>query len=205
MLKLDSENWQRFYDTKYIKMEKLVPFDTAINNPHYRFTWSLDKVGDGDGRKLLDVGCNMGIMCGLASKCGFTVSGVDVSIEAINDAKDNVPEGEFKQAYADKDIPFEKESFDVVTALEILEHVRDLDGFINECMRVLKPGGMFIATTPIGKAYYVKEHVRFFDFYSLHDVFKKKAEWFKISKVFKISENDSNGRLLFGIEVKKDD
>ena len=43
---------------------------------------------------------------------------------------------------------FEDESFEVVTAIEVMEHVADLDGTIREMHRVLRPGGRFFITTP---------------------------------------------------------
>lgn len=45
-------------------------------------------------------------------------------------------------------LPFKKSSFDVVTSLDTIEHVKEWEQFLAECKRVLKPGGLFICSTP---------------------------------------------------------
>lgn len=201
LVKSDAE-WQSFYNNKFISVEKAVYGDDK--NPHYRFQWVLKKAGNGVGKKCLDVGCSTGLLSKMMQRAGFLPSGIDVSAEAVKYAKDYIGEGEFKVAFADQHIPFEDNSFDVVTCLEVFEHVKDLPHMVSEILRVCKPGGMILVTTPIGTNYNCPEHVRYFDFYTLFDVFDPICKDFKISRIYKIGPQEGE-RKLWAVEVTKDD
>jgi len=72
--------------------------------------------------------------------------GVDVDSEAVGYCRDRGLQ-QVSQATADR-LPFEGESFDLVTALDVVEHIDDDMGALREMRRVLKPGGMLLLTVP---------------------------------------------------------
>ncbi|MER2599595.1 MAG: class I SAM-dependent methyltransferase [Caldilineales bacterium] len=95
-------------------------------------------------RRVLDVGCGAGNMMHHLSHYGEVV-GVDTYSPALTVAQQrgfNVQEGS-----AD-DLPFEAASFDIVTLLDVVEHVPNEHGVFSECYRVLKPGGKLVVTVP---------------------------------------------------------
>lgn len=95
--------------------------------------------------RLLDVGCSSGAFLLSARKLGFQVEGVEPSADAAETARSmglQVFNGFLEQArYPDA-------SFDAVTLIEIVEHVRDALALLRECARILRPGGVVLITTP---------------------------------------------------------
>lgn len=91
---------------------------------------------------LLDLGCGGGLLAPHVS--GYRHVGVDLSATALEVAAAHGVE----PVRADvADLPFEDESFDVVVAGEIFEHVEDLPGTVAEAVRVLRPGGVVVCDT----------------------------------------------------------
>lgn len=98
--------------------------------------------------RILDVGCGGGFLSNALAKEKLNVSAVDLSSESIQVAKahDTTFSVHYQTADA-SNLPFEDHSFDVITAMDFLEHVEDPKNIIKECARVLKPGGLFIFHT----------------------------------------------------------
>ena len=96
-------------------------------------------------KKIIDIGCGPGGNILLLKDFGH-VTGLDMSAEALKFAKTNNFD-ELVQA-SGTDIPFENESFDMVTSFDVLEHIDDDEAVIREAMRILKPGGLFVVTVP---------------------------------------------------------
>jgi len=97
-----------------------------------------------EGKKVLDLGCGTGR--GIKHLYDFKaadVYGVDVSKKMLEIAKKKFKKANFILADAEN-LPFEDESFDVVTALFLIVHVGDLKKTFEEAYRVLKNGGFFI-------------------------------------------------------------
>ena len=103
------------------------------------------RLGFKDNLKILDLGCGTGKMLKVLKQFGET-TGVDSSQKAIEYCKTKGA-GNVVLADATK-LPFRKESFDVVTAMELLEHIEDDAGALREWFRVLKPGGVLFLTAP---------------------------------------------------------
>lgn len=95
--------------------------------------------------RLLDIGCGAGTLLTVAKRVGWDAQGVEVSVPTVEYLRKqglNVFAGELAQA------SFPTGHFDVVTAGELLEHVPDPSSLVAEVARILRPGGVFWATTP---------------------------------------------------------
>jgi methionine biosynthesis protein MetW len=111
---------------------------------------------DGPGKRVLDLGCRDGALTE-AYASGNDIVGVDADKEALAEAARRGIETH----WADLDQPLElgDDSFDVVVAGELLEHLRDPHRLVAEIRRLLKPGGTFVASVP--NAYRLKGRLRF--------------------------------------------
>jgi 2-polyprenyl-3-methyl-5-hydroxy-6-metoxy-1,4-benzoquinol methylase len=110
----------------------------------------------GPGRRVLDLGCRDGALT-LAYLDGTDIVGVDADREALEEAA----QLGIETHWADLDQPLElrDESFDVVVAGELLEHLRDPQRVVGEIRRVLRPRGTFVASVP--NAYRLKNRLQF--------------------------------------------
>lgn len=97
--------------------------------------------------KSLDVGCGSGRKVGLWMKSrNRDYVGVDVSANAVEEARSlGLQASEIDDATS---LPFPDASFDVITCIEVLEHLFNPNDAIDEMSRVLKPGGILIVTVP---------------------------------------------------------
>ncbi|MGD0028125.1 MAG: class I SAM-dependent methyltransferase [Candidatus Bathyarchaeia archaeon] len=97
---------------------------------------------------VLDVGCGDGFVTRAISKLPgvMEVHGVDISDTAIRVAKSKYPHIDFKVGQV-ANLPFERNYFDVVVAIELIEHIYDTEQMFREFSRVLKDAGHLIITT----------------------------------------------------------
>ena len=110
----------------------------------------------GPGKHVLDIGCRYGALS-RAYLQGNEVVGIDVDRWALDQAAGLGIETQWVDA--EEGLPFEDESFDVVVAGELLEHVRDPAALVGEARRVLRPGGTFVGSVPNG--FRLKNRLRF--------------------------------------------
>jgi methionine biosynthesis protein MetW len=110
----------------------------------------------GPGRRVLDLGCRDGALSAAYLE-GNDVVGVDIDREALAEAERRGLETQW--ADLDEPLAFADESFDVVVAGELLEHIRTPQSLIDEARRVLRPGGTFVGSTPNG--FRLKNRLRF--------------------------------------------
>ncbi|KAM4040302.1 ubiquinone biosynthesis O-methyltransferase, mitochondrial [Anomaloglossus baeobatrachus] len=106
------------------------------------------------GIRILDVGCGGGLLSEPLGRLGAAVTGIDP-------VEDNIRTGELHKSFdpvLDKCIQYRHcsiedivehgmESFEAVVASEVVEHVNDVESFIQSCFQVLKPGGSLFITT----------------------------------------------------------
>jgi SAM-dependent methyltransferase len=110
----------------------------------------------GPGRRVLDLGCRYGALTRAYAE-GNDVVGVDVDRDALAEAaKLGI---ETRWADVEQPLPFEDESFDVVVAGELLEHVRDPERLVAEARRLLRPGGRLVGSVP--NAFRLMNRLRF--------------------------------------------
>ena len=98
------------------------------------------------GSYVLDVGCNAGALDIPLIKKGCHVKGIDLVEDLVERAKKN---GVFAQVGEAEDLSmFDNDKFDVVICTEVLEHLYDPTLALKEAYRVLKKGGLYLATVP---------------------------------------------------------
>lgn len=123
------------------------PYVSCFNYSRHRLDALMEKVmpKPAGTMRLLDVGCGTGHYMARLAGLGYTVSGVDGSEEMLKHAKANNPGADIRRADVES-LPFPDGSFDVVIAIEVLRYLPDPSKCISEMGRVLKPGGVCIAT-----------------------------------------------------------
>lgn len=99
------------------------------------------------GLDMLDVGCGGGLVCEGLARLGANVTGIDADENAIHVAKDHAEQSSLTIKYecgAAEDL---KQQYDVVFALEIIEHVDNTDLFVKTILNLCKPDGIVIFST----------------------------------------------------------
>jgi 2-polyprenyl-6-hydroxyphenyl methylase/3-demethylubiquinone-9 3-methyltransferase len=103
-----------------------------------------------DGIRILDIGCGGGILCEPLARLGAAVVGADPSPDNIKAAKLHAERGSLTIDYrvaAAETLTSAGERFDVVLAMEVVEHVADVGLFVRCCADMTKPGGLMVAAT----------------------------------------------------------
>jgi SAM-dependent methyltransferase len=95
--------------------------------------------------QVLDVGCGTGAWLKRLGGLGYrNLAGIDIDV-----GPPKLGETTLNQVDLDwEEFPFEDASFDLVTSIEVIEHLENTGVYLREVMRVLKPGGYFLLTTP---------------------------------------------------------
>jgi 2-polyprenyl-6-hydroxyphenyl methylase/3-demethylubiquinone-9 3-methyltransferase len=100
------------------------------------------------GKTALDVGCGAGLMCEPLARLGAKVTGVDAAPENVAAAKAHASAQGLPIDYRAADVVTLKGSFDLVTSMEVIEHVTDPAAFIAALVARLADGGLMILSTP---------------------------------------------------------
>ncbi len=102
-------------------------------------------------QKVLDVGCGGGLLCEAMAAEGAQVTGIDLAAETLQTARLHLLESglevDYRQMAVEDLAKTEAGQYDVVTCLEMLEHVPDPVSVIRATVRLLKPGGTLILST----------------------------------------------------------
>ena len=103
------------------------------------------------GKMIIDVGCGGGILAESMAARGANVTGIDMAPTPLQIAKLHLLESgqqvEYLQITAEDMAETHAGQFDIVTCMEMLEHVPDPASVVNACARLVKPGGMVFMST----------------------------------------------------------
>ncbi|WP_371823310.1 bifunctional 2-polyprenyl-6-hydroxyphenol methylase/3-demethylubiquinol 3-O-methyltransferase UbiG [Paracoccus sp. Z118] len=103
-----------------------------------------------EGLRLLDIGCGGGLMAEPMARLGATVTGADAADGNIAVARLHAEQSGLEidyRATTAEALVTENRTFDVVLALEIVEHVAEPQDFVTTCARLLRPGGLLVMST----------------------------------------------------------
>jgi 2-polyprenyl-3-methyl-5-hydroxy-6-metoxy-1,4-benzoquinol methylase len=121
-------------------------FDLETVNKHYSLYVNLLNPFHKPGKKLLDLGCGPGFFLKSAEQAGWTAEGVEISPIAT-DYANKVVKVKVQNSSLEK-VHFPEENFDVITLLDVIEHLRDPLQTLREIHRILKQDGVLLLNTP---------------------------------------------------------
>jgi SAM-dependent methyltransferase len=99
------------------------------------------------GHSVLEVGCGEGYGTALLASAADRIVGVDYDAATAAHAAVSYPQARFVRANLAA-LPVASRSVDVLVTLQVIEHVWNHPEFVGECLRVLRPGGLLLVTTP---------------------------------------------------------
>lgn len=137
---------------KFRPLHKLNPTRLAYIRDQVAAHFGRDPVGPAplSGLRVLDVGCGGGLLSEPLARLGGDVVGIDAGEENVRIAQSHAEAGglaiDYRHAPAE-DLAAAGESFDVVLAMEVVEHVADLDAFLDAACALVRPGGALVIAT----------------------------------------------------------
>jgi SAM-dependent methyltransferase len=105
------------------------------------FEDAIRRTGVREGNTVLDVGCGPGGFCRLTAETGATTVGIDASHALIEISRERAPSARFNVGDM-QFLPYEDDTFDVVTAFNSLQYAADRVAALDEARRVARPGGI---------------------------------------------------------------
>lgn len=146
----DPAELQKFSDLAHRWWDPASEFRPLHEINPLRLEW-IDRVAALSTKRVLDVGCGGGILAEGMAGLGADVTGIDLSEKALSVARLHLYESGHKVDYhhvsAEQFASEQADSFDVVTCMEMLEHVPDPASTIAACAALVKPGGHVFFST----------------------------------------------------------
>jgi 2-polyprenyl-6-hydroxyphenyl methylase/3-demethylubiquinone-9 3-methyltransferase len=137
---------------KFAPLHRLNPVRIGYIRDRVAAHWRRDALGGAPlaGLSLVDIGCGGGLLCEPMRRLGATVTGIDaaadnIEVAALHAGKQGLAI-DYRQSTAEA-LAGAGTQFDIVLALEIVEHVADADLFLRSCSRLVKPGGLLFLST----------------------------------------------------------
>jgi 2-polyprenyl-3-methyl-5-hydroxy-6-metoxy-1,4-benzoquinol methylase len=126
-----------------------VSADEAWTDSHIALRVTEALTAEPDVRRVLDAGCGNGNLSARIAAAGFQVTGFDASASGIEHARGAFPGVRFEVAEAYEDLRERFDDvFDACVCVEVIEHLYDPRAFVDRIYEVLRPGGLFVLTTP---------------------------------------------------------
>jgi 2-polyprenyl-3-methyl-5-hydroxy-6-metoxy-1,4-benzoquinol methylase len=140
-------------------MEKIMEFTcerlilgktkALVENEHLaRYRYAMQMVR---GKRVADIACGTGYGTQMLAKAGAqSVHGMDLSVEAVEFCRENynAPNVTYSVANAQKLAAIGDSEFDLVVSFETIEHLPEVEAYVEEMARILRPGGRFLVSTP---------------------------------------------------------
>ncbi len=99
------------------------------------------------GIRMLDIGCGGGLVCEPFARLGYTVTGIDQSAAAIETARHHAGEQELNIKYECTNVEDLTGTYDIISVLEVLEHVENPETLLEAAVNRLAPGGLIFYST----------------------------------------------------------
>jgi 2-polyprenyl-6-hydroxyphenyl methylase/3-demethylubiquinone-9 3-methyltransferase len=137
-------------DGASVMLHKLNPVRLAYIRDRLNQHWSLDEHSRSplQGKSALDVGCGAGLLAEPLARLGAAVTAIDAAPELIEVARDHAQRQGLAIDYRAAAVEGIDGRFDLITSLEVIEHVADPQAFVEALARRLAPGGLLILSTP---------------------------------------------------------
>jgi 2-polyprenyl-6-hydroxyphenyl methylase / 3-demethylubiquinone-9 3-methyltransferase len=146
----DEAELRKFSDLAHRWWDPMSEFRPLHTINPVRLAWIESAVGV-QGKRVLDVGCGGGILAEAMASKGAQVTGIDLADKALAVAKLHSLESgipvEYRAISAEALAQESPRAFDVVTCMEMLEHVPDPASVVNACAQLVKPGGAVFFST----------------------------------------------------------
>jgi 2-polyprenyl-6-hydroxyphenyl methylase/3-demethylubiquinone-9 3-methyltransferase len=131
-------------------LHKLNPVRLAYIRDMIDMHWQADEHGFRplEGKTALDVGCGAGLLAEPLARLGAKVTAIDAAPELIEAAKAHAAGAGLSIDYRAVGVEVLKGKYDLVTSMEVIEHVADPQAFVKDLAARLAPGGLLILSTP---------------------------------------------------------
>jgi ubiquinone/menaquinone biosynthesis C-methylase UbiE len=135
----EKETLIKYWTDENLLQQQKGYFDYATRKMFDRYLSGLDK------KKVLDVGCGMGMSMDYFRDHGAVVTGIDITAESVKYVNKNGLSAVVADA---RSLPYKDNSFDMVYSIGVIEHFKETQTALEEQARVCRPGGMVIAVVP---------------------------------------------------------
>ena len=146
--RLASDWWDP--DGRSAMLHKLNPVRLKYIRDQIDQHWQVDECSRTplEGKSALDVGCGAGLLAEPLARLGARVTGIDASPEVIAVAHGHADRTGLAIDYRVADVQKLEGQFDLITAMEVIEHVADPAAFVTALARLLAPNGLLVMSTP---------------------------------------------------------
>jgi SAM-dependent methyltransferase len=153
--------WRRKVVAPFRGFAHVRNFDKSMTRAHRIFDFVSSRYPPQHGQPAwLDVGCNKGFLLAAAIAHEWNVYGVELVPELMAPFRRKFGKfagNVFSQRFIDVQTQFYDNTFDVISAIDVIEHFEEPRRDVSSIYRILKPGGLFVAQTPDGAAPQARE------------------------------------------------